>query len=76
MRACFSELPSNERELLIEYYKFKGRRRIEHREELAEREGILLPQLRARIHSIRKKLFKCQAECLKKAIPALNKPIP
>jgi DNA-directed RNA polymerase specialized sigma24 family protein len=75
-RACFSELPPNERELLIEYYKFKGRKNIEHREELADREGISLPGLRARIHNIRKKLLKCQAECLKKAVPALNKPIP
>ncbi len=68
MRECLAKQPLETRWLISEYSSpdRKGREKFFHREKLAERLGASLPQLRKRIHEVRKELDKCLDGCLKK----------
>jgi DNA-directed RNA polymerase specialized sigma24 family protein len=50
---CLSELPDDERELLLSYHEGRGRARIAHRQELGHARGLPPGLLRTRIHRLR-----------------------
>lgn len=62
---CLRQLPAENRELIIEYYRKEGRRKIDHRIAMAERLGIPLNALRSRAQRIRDKLERCIMRRLK-----------
>ena len=62
---CLRQLPAENRELIIEYYRKEGRRKIDHRASMAERLGIPLNALRSRVQRIRDKLERCIMRRLK-----------
>jgi len=62
---CLRQLPAENRELIVEYYRKDGRRKIDHRVSMAERLGIPLNALRSRAQRIREKLERCIMRRLK-----------
>jgi len=56
---CLRQLPAENRELIIEYYRKEGQRKIDHRVAMAERLGIPLNALWSRVQRIRDKLERC-----------------
>lgn len=62
---CLRQLPAENRELIIEYYRKERRRKIDHRVLLAEKLGIPLNALRSRAQRIRDKLERCILRCSK-----------
>jgi RNA polymerase sigma factor (sigma-70 family) len=62
---CLSQLPAENREMIIEYYQDEGREKIDHRASMAERLGIPLNALRSRARRIRAKLERCIMRCRK-----------
>ena len=62
---CLRQLPSENRELIIEYYRRDGRQKIDHRVVMAERLGIPLNALRSRVQRVREKLERCVRQCYK-----------
>lgn len=64
---CLEELGVDSRNLVLGYYEGKGRAKIDHRQELANKLKIPLNALRIRVHRIKRTLEDCIAECLKSA---------
>jgi len=62
--SCLEKLTSDNRELILGYYREDGRAKIEFRKWLAAKLNISLDALRIRAHRIRKNLEECIAECL------------
>jgi len=60
---CLRQLPAENRELIIEYYRKEGRQKIDHRVLMAERLGIPPSALRSRAQRIRDKLERCIRRC-------------
>ena len=58
---CISQLPREDRDLILTYYQGNGRKKIDHRKRLAEEFGIPVSVLRLRVHRIVSRLRK-QAE--------------
>ena len=56
---CLRQLPAENRDLIIEYYRKEGRQKNDHRVAMAERLGIPLNALRSRAQRIRDKLEQC-----------------
>jgi len=61
---CLETLAPESRLLILEYYEGEGRRKIDHRHDLAERLHIPLNALRIRVHRIRVSLEQCIQQCL------------
>lgn len=62
--ACTESLPSQQRELIRDYYREDKGARIAQRKALAVRMGIELNALRIRAHRIRTELLQCVTACL------------
>ena len=62
---CLRQLPADNRELIIEYYRKGGRQKSDHRVAMAERLGIPPSALHSRAQRIRKKLERCAMRRLK-----------
>jgi RNA polymerase sigma factor (sigma-70 family) len=62
---CMDGLDAGSRELILKYYQQEKRAKIDHRKELADRQGIPLNTLRMRVHRIKAILQQCVGECLK-----------
>ncbi len=62
---CLRTLPTDSREVIVQYYREEKRAQIDHRRQLAERLGIPLNALRSRAQRTRQKLEQCITECLK-----------
>jgi len=62
---CLRQLPTENREMIIEYYRKDGRQKFDHRAAMAERLGIPLNALRGRAQRIRDKLERCIRRRLK-----------
>jgi RNA polymerase sigma factor (sigma-70 family) len=60
---CLSHLPSESRELFVEYNRDQKRERIDNRLLIAERIGIDINALRSRVTRIRERLKSCIAGC-------------
>ena len=67
---CLAELPTDSRELLLEYYRNDRRAKIDYRKELAARLGIAQNALRIRVHRIRSTVRECLLNCLAGGAPA------
>lgn len=61
---CIGELPTEKSGLVIEYYRFDGAAKIEHRKKIASQLGIDVKALRLRVHRIREQLKPCIEDCL------------
>jgi len=64
LQRCLSELAEDSRLLILEYYGDRGRGRIDHRRELADRLGVQRDALANRAQRVRNKLELCVARCL------------
>jgi DNA-directed RNA polymerase specialized sigma24 family protein len=65
---CLESLPTENRVLILDYYREERSRKIELRKQLAAKMGMPLNALRIRAHRIRVQLEKCVANCIKKAV--------
>jgi DNA-directed RNA polymerase specialized sigma24 family protein len=65
LRHCLRRLRAEDRELIIEYYRKEGQRKIDHRASMAERLGIRPSALHSRAQRIRIKLERCAMRLLK-----------
>ncbi len=63
---CLRALPSDNRELITEYYKNDTRSGIEHRQALAARFGLRRDALANRAQRLRDKLEQCVKRCMRK----------
>ncbi len=61
---CLSQLPPDNRTLILTYYQEERRAKIDLRKELSRKLDIPLNALRIRAHRIRASLEKCITECL------------
>lgn len=64
LEKCLSQLSSDQRELILSYYKTEKRAKIDNRITLAESLGLNLNGLRVRVHRIRARLENCLNECV------------
>lgn len=64
LEQCMQALPSQHRELVLQYYQEEKRAKIDHRKQLARSLGIELNALRIRAHRIRVSLQDCVRQCL------------
>jgi DNA-directed RNA polymerase specialized sigma24 family protein len=62
---CLRQLPDDTRELIIQYYRNDGRRKIDDRSAMAKKLGIPLNALRSRVQRIRDRLERCVMQQLK-----------
>jgi DNA-directed RNA polymerase specialized sigma24 family protein len=62
---CLQQLPSDSREIIVQYYSEEKRAKINRRKELAARLGIPLNALRSRAQRTRDKLELCIIRCLR-----------
>lgn len=56
---CLELLPEDGRELILEYYLYNGRSKIEHHKRMAKERSITVGALRSRAHHIRDTLENC-----------------
>jgi len=61
---CLSHLSPSNRELIMNYYSEKCRKKLSSREAMAEQLGISASQLRLRVYRIRQTLKTCIETCL------------
>jgi len=66
LRSCLQNLPSDSRELIIEYYQGEKGAKIKNRKRLVERLGIPVNTLRMRALRLREKIQACVENCLLK----------
>jgi DNA-directed RNA polymerase specialized sigma24 family protein len=64
LERCMNVLTTENRDLMLGYYKEEKRAKIVHRKELADRHGIALNALRIRAFRIRTGLQGCVENCL------------
>ena len=62
---CLRQLPTDSREIIVQYYSEEKRAKINHRKRLAESLGIPLNALRSRAQRTRDKLEQCIMRCLR-----------
>lgn len=67
LEKCITRLSAENRELLLQYYQFEGREKIEQRRLLAEQLGIAPNALRIRAYRIRAALQQCVEDCIEGA---------
>jgi RNA polymerase sigma factor (sigma-70 family) len=60
---CLKLLPDEKRELILDYYLYEGRDKIEQHRRMSEELGISEGALRMRAHHIRVSLEKCVSNC-------------
>jgi DNA-directed RNA polymerase specialized sigma24 family protein len=63
LQRCLAGLPSDGRDLILEYYVAEGRARIERRQGMARTLGISESALRNRAQRLRDQLERCIARC-------------
>lgn len=62
---CMARLKERERWLLSEYYRYKGRRKLEHKQKLADELKISREALTLRVFNLKRRLKRCIDDCLK-----------
>jgi DNA-directed RNA polymerase specialized sigma24 family protein len=65
LETCLDKLPSESREMILEYYRGEKRAKIDRRKELAEKRGISIGALQIKVSRIRSRLSSCVNECVK-----------
>ena len=63
LERCLQQLPSEKRELILDYFLYEGHYKIEHHKELAAELAISEGALRGRVHHIRVNLEDCMRQC-------------
>lgn len=63
LERCLNELPTEERRLIYEYYRYDKSAKIDHRRELAVGLGVGLNALRIKAYRIRRGLYQCVVSC-------------
>jgi DNA-directed RNA polymerase specialized sigma24 family protein len=66
LQRCLENLSSEDRELIVEYYRGQQRSKIERRAALAARLGLTANALSIRAYRVRQRLEVCMQTCLKK----------
>jgi DNA-directed RNA polymerase specialized sigma24 family protein len=66
LERCLAELPPDQRDLILDYYRDDGRARIERRKALADRFGVPRETLANRAQRLRDRLERCVALCLER----------
>jgi hypothetical protein len=61
---CLRFLTAEKRELIIDYYTYDGRDKIEEHQRMAHELGITDGALRGRAHHVRGNLEKCIQQCI------------
>jgi len=56
-------LPSGKRDLILDYYLYEGRAKVEHHRQMAKQLAITLGAFRNRAHQIRLHLKSCMRQC-------------
>lgn len=64
LERCLKQLPPNQRELLIAYYKEGEKGKVAKRKELTRKLGVQYNALRVRVYRLRNHLEKCVRTCL------------
>jgi len=64
LERCLSNLSPYSRDLILGYYDKEHAKKVSHRNDLAERLGISVNQLRIRVYRIRKTLEECIQACM------------
>jgi DNA-directed RNA polymerase specialized sigma24 family protein len=67
LRSCLQNLPTDNRELIIEYYQGEKASKIANRKKLSERLRVPINTLRMRALRLREKLQDCLENCVKEA---------
>ena len=62
---CLKHLPSDKRELILDYHLYQGRAKVDHHREMAAELSISEGALRTRAHHLRVSLADCVMECVK-----------
>ena len=75
LETCLSRLPSNNRSLIVEYYREDKGIKIEHRKQQAARLNTTLNGLRLRASRIRSELARCVHSCLERGSRTRNQSI-
>ena len=63
---CLRFLPSDKRELILDYYIYDGRDKIAQHRRMASELGITEGALRGRAHHVRGNLEKCIQQCIER----------
>lgn len=64
LESCLEKLPTDLREVILDYYRDEKRAKIERRRGLAERLGVSVGALQVRASRIRSKLSSCVNDCV------------
>ena len=70
LEKCMEALPSNQRDLVLQYYREEKRAKIDSRKRLAQELGITINALTIRAHRIKLVLQRCVEACLEQSKPA------
>lgn len=62
---CLRRLPEERSELILDYYLYEGRSKVERHQRMAEELGLTAGALRSRAHHIRAELAKCVTNCVR-----------
>jgi DNA-directed RNA polymerase specialized sigma24 family protein len=73
---CLHRLKPEQRELVVDYYGAAERQRIDHRRDLAARQGITMNALGIRVCRIRSALETCLDACCKGGVKGFPRSIP
>src|ERR1043166_5489627 len=63
---CLRFLPAEKSEMILDYYTYDGRDKIEHHRRMADDLGITEGALRGRAHHLRGNLEKCINQCIER----------
>ena len=66
LQKCLRFLPSDRRELILDYYIYDGREKIAQHRRMASELGITDGALRGRAHQVRGNLEKCIEQCIER----------
>jgi len=66
LQKCLRFLPSDRRELILDYYVYDGRDKIAQHRRMASELGITEGALRGRAHQVRGNLEKCIQQCIER----------
>jgi DNA-directed RNA polymerase specialized sigma24 family protein len=65
LETCLDKLPTESREMILEYYRGEKRVKIDRRKELARQRGISVGALQIKASRIRTRLSSCVNDCVK-----------
>ena len=66
LKSCLKNFSPEQRELLLEYFRYRKPKKIEHHKKISEKLGIDRNTLRTRIYRLKSTLEECLRECLGK----------